>query len=394
MTSALSPSLSRDDFFAQHLQTAVRLAGDVLGSGIVESRERRRLVTVRREGFGIDRDRGDEREQTRSVAERVEQFSHLTRHVRASVDGRVPRPVRQPVQVMVTIAKNVLTPGEQINACLPPVEQRHVVTAADRDLRHVTTDELGTSDDQDAHGPTVGVRELVGDLDGGTRCGAVPVGGSRRWSRLAAVALSVLAAPGALAAQPDPVTNLHAVPAHQQVTLSWTLPAGNVNSVLIRRAAGDTPPSRHQRWPAGIRRPWYSNFIDTSVQDGTTYSYSVWAVFDGPTFSDPKQVTVTPIPRAPMNLELSASARQVTFGKPVTFSAKATTQNGKPARDEEVQLESRDSGASHWRSVDSVNTDQQGRATWSIRPQRNADYRVSHDATAVLRRREQRDQVD
>ncbi len=189
----------------------------------------------------------------------------------------------------------------------------------------------------------------------------------------------MLAAPGALAAQPDPVTGLHARPAHQQVTLSWTLPAGNLTAVLVRRAEGNTP-------PAGINdgQQVYDELgtqvVDTGLQDGVNYSYSVWAL-QGPTPSDPKQVTVTPIPRSPLNVQLSADARQVTFGNPVTFRAKATTQNSKPAINEELQLQSRDSGASRWHVVDSANSDQQGRTTWSIRPQRNADYRVVHDAT-------------
>jgi putative peptide zinc metalloprotease protein len=99
-------------------------------------------------------------------------------------------------------------------------------------------------------------------------------------------------------AAPSPVTGLAADTATPgQVALSWSLPASGVSQVVIRRGDGTACPAGPTAGIAIGGTAERSSQLDTVVDPGTTYCYSVFTIDDAAQPSDPVTVSAT-IPSA------------------------------------------------------------------------------------------------
>jgi alpha-tubulin suppressor-like RCC1 family protein len=102
---------------------------------------------------------------------------------------------------------------------------------------------------------------------------------------------------------PDPVTGLGASAVGTTVTLAWTNPSTYIVRVVVRRAAGTTPPadpdSGDDLGDVGLDE----SFIDTGLSPGTTYSYSVFTdqgtLYNNYSVAASATVTIGTVPDAP-----------------------------------------------------------------------------------------------
>ncbi len=96
---------------------------------------------------------------------------------------------------------------------------------------------------------------------------------------------------------PDSVSDLTSQLAVGKVTLSWSIPAGATGILVIRGAAGGacpaTPKAGTRVGPQTVR----SSQVDTAVQGGDRYCYSVFALGKGVTRSPAAQASGITVPR-------------------------------------------------------------------------------------------------
>jgi alpha-tubulin suppressor-like RCC1 family protein len=92
-----------------------------------------------------------------------------------------------------------------------------------------------------------------------------------------------------------PVTNVAAVPTSSSIGLSWTNPsAASLTGVMIRRAAGATPPATATAGTlvTDAVKP-ATSYSDTLVTPGTQYSYALFAHDGTPVYAGAANVTST-----------------------------------------------------------------------------------------------------
>ena len=94
---------------------------------------------------------------------------------------------------------------------------------------------------------------------------------------------------------PGPVTGVGATKTATTVSLSWTNPgAGDLAGVMIRRAAGATPPATTSSGTlvANVAAPG-TTYVDSGLAAGTQYSYALFAYDEVPNHATGAGVTVT-----------------------------------------------------------------------------------------------------
>ena len=94
---------------------------------------------------------------------------------------------------------------------------------------------------------------------------------------------------------PGPVTGVGATKSATTVSLSWTNPgAGDLAGVMIRRAAGATPPATTSSGTlvANVAAPG-TTYVDSGLAPGTQYSYALFAFDEVPNHATGAGITVT-----------------------------------------------------------------------------------------------------
>ena len=137
----------------------------------------------------------------------------------------------------------------------------------------------------------------------------------------------VMATPAAAAEAPLPPTGVTATAASQQVTLTWTATSGALSYAVKRSTVSGGPYTQ-------ISTPAANSYVDTGLNNGTSYYYVVDSVNGSGTSANSAQATATPeaaatVPAAPTGLAVSAGNAQM--GLTWTASAGATSYHVKRA---------------------------------------------------------------
>ena len=138
-----------DDRLAHRLERAVVL--EVLRTRIVELLDGRAFhLLLRRAVSRIRRDTGDV-DIPGDTAERFDRETHRARKERRHVQNCVPLAPAERTQILGPVAADLLHVGIQLGIRLPPVEERHVVTARERGVDGRATQELRPAEDEQPH---------------------------------------------------------------------------------------------------------------------------------------------------------------------------------------------------------------------------------------------------
>ena len=109
-------------------------------------------------------------------------------------------------------------------------------------------------------------------------------------------AVTGVATPRASDGPPGPVTAATFDAGDAQVTLQWTPPAdADLSRVVIRRAAGTTPPASIEAG-TDVCDPCASPYVDGGLPNRAAVSYAIYAVDDAGLVSSPVTGTATPTP--------------------------------------------------------------------------------------------------
>lgn len=170
---------------------------------------------------------------------------------------------------------------------------------------------------------------------------------------------------------PGPVTGFDAVGSSPgAVRLGWRLPyITDLDQVVVRRAAGTTPPSSPT---AGTAVPVTSSSgtIATGLTNGTSYAFSAW-VRDRTGLYSPAAKTLMVGTR----VGSAAAPTVVTYGQVVKLSAGlARVDTGAAVAGHSIFLHSRQHGTRTWQLVGRFTTNASGIATFSYKPSVGRDY--------------------
>jgi hypothetical protein len=138
-----------DDALARGLQSAVALE-DILGVGVIELRDRRRLGDRAAE-VPVDGDARDEDVSPDGIAQQLCRLPHDARHVAARVDHAVPCAPGERTEIAVAVSLQVLDLREELGVRLPACEDRHLVPARERRVDRLAAEELRASEDEQLH---------------------------------------------------------------------------------------------------------------------------------------------------------------------------------------------------------------------------------------------------
>jgi len=110
---------------------------------------------------------------------------------------------------------------------------------------------------------------------------------------------------------PDAPTGLAAVAGNQQATLTWSASSPGVTSYKVKRATAPGGPYTQAGAPTG------TSFVDSALNNGSTYYYVVSAVNvtgEGPNSAEVSATPMAPpLPNAPVGLAAVAGSQQVTL---------------------------------------------------------------------------------
>ncbi|HEV2889871.1 MAG TPA: L,D-transpeptidase family protein [Frankiaceae bacterium] len=202
-----------------------------------------------------------------------------------------------------------------------------------------------------------------------------------------AAAVVLPAAPAYAAAPPTPVTGLAAHPADSQVTLAWTNPADpDFAGVTVVQKEGAVAPAAVAD---GVTRytGTATSTIVTGLTNGTTYSFSVFTRNTEGAYSDPAtKPEVVPVPALLTKLTATVSAGLVTYGTPVTISAKLTrTDTGTAIGNQPVDFYRKQPGESAYTKIGRLVTNADGVVSHRrLSPDRNAQWYVAHPANPYV----------
>lgn len=139
--------------FAQSLERTVRLAGDLLGGGVLDRSNRGGLVRACVIERLVHADSRYEKVASDSMREGPSGVSNHSRHVAAEIDHRVPLTISKHIHPAVTVCRYPFDVGEKVGASLSTVEQGHDVTVQPRVFNKMTADEYRATQNQDSHYP-------------------------------------------------------------------------------------------------------------------------------------------------------------------------------------------------------------------------------------------------
>lgn len=202
-----------------------------------------------------------------------------------------------------------------------------------------------------------------------------------------AAAVVLPAVPAYAVDAPTPVTGLAAHPADSQVTLSWTNPSfDGFAGVTVVQKEGAVAPAAVADGTTRYTGTATSTVV-TGLTNGTTYSFSVFARNTEGAYSDPAaKPDVSPVPALLTKLTATLSPGLVTYGTPVTISAKLTrTDTGTAISNQPVDFYRKQAGESAFTKMGRLVTNADGVVSHRrLSPDRNAQWYVAHPANPYV----------
>ncbi|MBA2508250.1 MAG: right-handed parallel beta-helix repeat-containing protein [Nocardioidaceae bacterium] len=187
--------------------------------------------------------------------------------------------------------------------------------------------------------------------------------------------------------QPAPVTDLTASPGDRSVSLAWTNPS-DIAGVTVVATTGQTAPSSPSAGTV-VYDGTGSQSTHTGLNNGTTYSYSVFTYDTERNYSDAVTAAATPVaPKVQTRLEASASASLITAGDGVEITGRLfNSTTGAPMANESMTMVSQpvsnDSDPGGHTSA-AASTDANGRATFSLTPSENVRVTLEHSSSSSV----------
>lgn len=194
-----------------------------------------------------------------------------------------------------------------------------------------------------------------------------------------AAAVTLTSVPAYAADPPAPVTGLTAHAADSQVTLSWTNPAGIAGVTVVHKPGTVAPTAAGDGDAKDVGTA--TSTVVTGLTNGAHYSFAVFARDAEGAFSEAAtKPDVVPVPALLTTLTASVSPGLVTYGTPVTISAKLTrSDTGAAISNQPIDFYRKQPGETVFTKMGRLVTNAQGVvAHRRLSPDRNAQWYVAH----------------
>lgn len=180
---------------------------------------------------------------------------------------------------------------------------------------------------------------------------------------------------------PGPITALTATGGVGKASLTWTLPAASdLNSIVVRMAAGSTPPSSITSGTqvyAGISQ----GITVSGLANGATYSFRVWVKDRQGKIS----ATAPSVKLIGTGATISSNTTSLRVGSTVTITGKVTRRDsGAGLASVPVQLQYRRKGASTWSLLTTRTSSSTGTVSYAHKPGWSIEYRWVYSGTPQL----------